>query len=86
MPVAENLSRDSIPATLLRPGATQFWLAVLLTGIGTGLGAAALRCALAAPRSRPRGDGLFGRYGQLWIGTEKRACIDWSGHLAQRAV
>jgi chloride channel protein, CIC family len=40
--VAENPSRDSIPATLLRPGAAQFWLAVLLTGIGTGLGAAAL--------------------------------------------
>jgi chloride channel protein, CIC family len=40
--VAENPSRDSIPATLLLPGAAQFWLAVLLTGIGTGLGAAAL--------------------------------------------
>lgn len=39
---AENPSIDSIPATLFRPGAAQFWLAVLLTGIGTGLGAAAL--------------------------------------------
>lgn len=31
-----------IPATLWRPGAVPFWVAVLLTGIGTGLGAAAL--------------------------------------------
>ena len=35
-------SRDMIPSTLLRPGAMQFWLAVVLTGIGTGIGAAAL--------------------------------------------
>jgi H+/Cl- antiporter ClcA len=33
---------DMIPSTLWRPGAAQFWLAVLLTGIGTGLGAAML--------------------------------------------
>jgi H+/Cl- antiporter ClcA len=31
-----------IPSTLARPGATPFWLAVLLTGIGTGVAAAAL--------------------------------------------
>ncbi len=31
-----------IPATLSQPGAGRFWLAVLLTGVGTGLGAAAL--------------------------------------------
>jgi CIC family chloride channel protein len=31
-----------IPSTLLRPGAARFWLAVALTGVGTGLGAAAL--------------------------------------------
>ena len=31
-----------IPSTVWHPGAAQFWLAVLLTGIGTGLGAAAL--------------------------------------------
>lgn len=34
--------RDAIPSTLQRPGAARFWLAVLLTGIGTGMGAAAL--------------------------------------------
>jgi CIC family chloride channel protein len=33
---------DTIPSTLARPGAAPFWLAVLLTGIGTGVGAAAL--------------------------------------------
>jgi CIC family chloride channel protein len=33
---------ESIPATLWQPGAARFWLAVLLTGIGTGLGAAGL--------------------------------------------
>jgi H+/Cl- antiporter ClcA len=31
-----------IPSTLLRPGAVRFWLAVVLTGVGTGIGAAAL--------------------------------------------
>lgn len=33
---------DLIPATLARLGAAPFWLAVLLTGIGTGIAAAAL--------------------------------------------
>jgi CIC family chloride channel protein len=33
---------NGIPSTLGRPGALQFWLAVVLTGIGTGLGAAFL--------------------------------------------
>jgi H+/Cl- antiporter ClcA len=33
---------DMIPSTLARPGAAPFWLAVLLTGIGTGIAAAAL--------------------------------------------
>jgi len=37
----ENLN-NQIPATLDRPGAVRFWLAVLLTAIGTGLGAIAL--------------------------------------------
>jgi chloride channel protein, CIC family len=32
----------SIPATLMRPGATGFWLAVLLTGAGAGVAAAVL--------------------------------------------
>jgi len=33
---------DMIPSTLARPGAAPFWLAVLLTGVGTGVAAAAL--------------------------------------------
>jgi H+/Cl- antiporter ClcA len=33
---------DAIPSTLERPGAARFWLAVLLTGVGTGIGAVAL--------------------------------------------
>jgi H+/Cl- antiporter ClcA len=33
---------DMIPSTLARPGAAPFWLAVLLTGAGTGVAAAAL--------------------------------------------
>jgi len=47
-PAVEITSRDGIPATLSYPGARQFWLAVLLTGIGTGLGAAALTRLLEA--------------------------------------
>ena len=39
---------DSIPATLGQPSAGRFWLAVLLTGAGTGLGAAALTRLLEA--------------------------------------
>jgi chloride channel protein, CIC family len=35
-------SLDAIPSTLERPGAARFWLAVLLTGVGTGIGAVAL--------------------------------------------
>jgi chloride channel protein, CIC family len=34
--------RDRIPATLAQPGAIGFWLAVVLTGVGTGLSAAVL--------------------------------------------
>jgi chloride channel protein, CIC family len=37
-----STSGDAIPATLDRTGAVRFWIAVLLTGIGTGIGAAAL--------------------------------------------
>ncbi len=33
---------DAIPATLWQPAAARFWFAVILTGIGTGLGAAGL--------------------------------------------
>jgi|SRR5579864_1360065 len=39
---------DLIPSTLGRPGAARFWLAVLLTGVGTGIGAAALTRLLEA--------------------------------------
>jgi H+/Cl- antiporter ClcA len=35
-------ARERIPATLAQPGAPRFWLAVLLIGLGTGAGAAAL--------------------------------------------
>jgi chloride channel protein, CIC family len=34
--------RDGVPATLAQPGAVGFWLAVLLTGVATGISAAAL--------------------------------------------
>jgi H+/Cl- antiporter ClcA len=37
-----------IPSTLARPGAGRFWVAVLLTGVGAGLGAAALTRLLEA--------------------------------------
>ena len=33
---------DAVPSTLVDPAAARFWLAVLLTGIGTGIAAAAL--------------------------------------------
>jgi CIC family chloride channel protein len=33
---------DAIPSTLAHPGAARFWLAVLLTGVGTGVAAAVL--------------------------------------------
>lgn len=41
MPPQPNTT-DAIPFTLTRPGAAPFWLAVLLTGIGTGAAAVAL--------------------------------------------
>jgi chloride channel protein, CIC family len=40
--IPQPSTADSIPSTLHSPGAFHFWLAVLLTGAGTGLGAAAL--------------------------------------------
>jgi chloride channel protein, CIC family len=40
--VPQPASGDLIPSTLARSGAARFWLAVLLTGIGTGVAAAAL--------------------------------------------
>jgi CIC family chloride channel protein len=39
---------DAIPSTLSHPGAGPFWLALLLTGIGTGIAAAALTRLLEA--------------------------------------
>ena len=36
------MTSDAIPSTLARPGAAPFWFAVLLTGAGTGVAAAAL--------------------------------------------
>lgn len=41
-PIPPARSRDLIPATLRQPGAGRFWLAVVLTGAGTGTAAAAL--------------------------------------------
>jgi CIC family chloride channel protein len=41
-------SGNAIPPTLARPGAALFWFALLLTGIGTGLAAAALTRLLEA--------------------------------------
>jgi H+/Cl- antiporter ClcA len=37
-----------VPSTLSHPGAPRFWLAVILTGVGTGVGAAALTRLLEA--------------------------------------
>ena len=42
MPQTPPNSGDMIPSTLSHPGAERFWLAVLLTGVGTGSGAALL--------------------------------------------
>jgi hypothetical protein len=37
--ISENSKEAKIPASLLQPGALRFWLAVLCTGIGAGVGA-----------------------------------------------
>ncbi|WP_158810937.1 chloride channel protein [Beijerinckia sp. L45] len=42
-----NSSRP-VPATLLQAGAARFWVAVVLTGVGTGIGAALLTLLLQA--------------------------------------
>jgi CIC family chloride channel protein len=42
MPSPIPAGGGAIPSTLVRPGAAAFWLAVMLTGIGTGISAAAL--------------------------------------------
>jgi hypothetical protein len=36
VPTPQPASGDTIPSTLVHPAAVRFWLAVLLTGIGTG--------------------------------------------------
>lgn len=41
-----KVAHDGIPSTFLKPGGPQFWLAVLLTGVSTGIGAAALTLLL----------------------------------------
>lgn len=40
--MSRTAGSDAIPSTLTRPGAGPFWLALLLTGIGTGAAGAAL--------------------------------------------
>jgi hypothetical protein len=40
--MAAPFGRDRIPASLSQPGAVAFWLAIALTGIGTGVSAAVL--------------------------------------------
>jgi H+/Cl- antiporter ClcA len=50
---------DIVPATLSTPGAIRFWLAALLTGVGTGLGAVALTKLLDAVQQTVwRGNGV----------------------------
>jgi predicted phage tail protein len=44
---AANDAQGRIPATLTKPGAARFWLAVVLTGIGAGASAAALSLVLS---------------------------------------
>lgn len=46
--MASTTSRDLIPSTLQQPAAARFWLALMLTGIGTGIAAAALTRLLEA--------------------------------------
>jgi chloride channel protein, CIC family len=49
--VTPPANRDAIPSTLAHPGAGFFWAAVLLTGIGTGVAAAALTRLLESVQS-----------------------------------
>lgn len=58
-PKPSSSSVAAIPATLFRPGAGPFWLAVLLTGTGTGVAAAALtRLLEAVQRAVWQGSGI----------------------------
>jgi len=45
---AESLPQDAIPVTLAQPGVARFWLAVILTGLGAGIGAIVLTDLLQA--------------------------------------
>jgi chloride channel protein, CIC family len=45
-PSAPQDSLDAVPASLVQPGAVRFWVAVLLTGVGAGIGAAILTLLL----------------------------------------
>jgi len=51
-PTGSAAAASLVPPTLSSPGALRFWLAVLLTGAGTGLGAAALTRLLEAVQRR----------------------------------
>jgi H+/Cl- antiporter ClcA len=51
-PASPPLALYRVPATLSAPGALRFWLAVLLTGIGTGIGATALTRLLEVVQRR----------------------------------
>ena len=42
-----NKAGTMIPVTLTSPGAARFWIAVIFTGIGAGIGAAVLTSLLA---------------------------------------
>ena len=46
MSVDHSQTRSEVPTTILQPGAVAFWLVVALTGVATGLGAAALTSLL----------------------------------------
>jgi H+/Cl- antiporter ClcA len=46
-PPSNRSDREPIPATLTQPGAAAFWVAVVVTGVGTGAGAIALTRLLA---------------------------------------
>ena len=45
--IADGAQKHRVPATLTKPGAARFWLAVVLTGIGAGASAAALNLLLS---------------------------------------
>ncbi len=58
---AVDAAQGHVPATLTKPGAARFWLAVVLTGIGAGASAAALTLLLTQVQhlAWPSADGLL---------------------------